>query len=385
MKQKLLLPLLLLLASCFLACGKEPPKAAKQPAAPVKKEPYRGDNYKIGVILPLTGKYAVYGESTLHGIECAVGLFSPCEGIVHAELVVKDDAGTPERAVAAVEELAKNDKVSVIIGPLSSASIEAAAAKAQELSVPLISLSQREGISQIGDNIFSVATTASPQVDEIVGWATGTRKLKRFAVIYPKNNYGQLFKQLFTDAVAKAHGKIVMSEAYSEETLDFAGVFKRKELKEFDAVFIPDSYKVASYLVAAMAQEGIENVVFLGNNRWNNAGLVEMSGQAVDGAVFVDGFFDGGSSPVVKNFVSAFEQAYGINPTILEAQSYDAARLASKALQSTGGAHAKDVRDSLALTQGVEGSTGNVNFDANREARKNLFLLTVKNGKIREI
>lgn len=371
--------MLLIFISLSISCGR-----TGTTTSITKLEFHRGDNYKIGVILPLSGRYSIYGESTLNGIECAVGIFPPCEGPIKAELIIKDDKGLSDIAALAVEELMKKEKVSVIIGPLSSSSIEAAAQKAQELGIPLISLSQKEEITQMGDFAFSVAMTAKSQVKEIVNWAINTKKLKTFAVLYPMTPFGTVYKQLFTEAVRNSNGKIVLSEGYSETTLDFGDIFKKSNAK-FDALFIPDSYRAVGYLSSAMLLEGIEGVQLLGISRWNNKEIVERGGKALQGAVFVDGFFDSSKASSVQKFVSMFKQAYKINPTILEAQGFDAARLAAKALQSTGGAHPVDVRNALAVSPDVNGSTGETGFDQNREVIKRMFLLTVKDEYIVEL
>jgi ABC-type branched-subunit amino acid transport system substrate-binding protein len=377
-------PLFFSLALCIfslalLSCVKKDASTAQgQPPALSK-----GNNYRIGVVLPLSGKYQVYGESTLHGIECAAGIFSPCEAPIKAELVIKDDAGLPDRAAAAVEELATRDKVNIIIGPLSSSSVEAAARKAQELQVPLISLSQKEGVTGIGDFIFGISLTAAAQVNTIAEWATKTKKLKTFSIIYPLNTYGQTYKQLFTSAVSNAKGRVVSVNSYGETTLDFTGLFEKGIVKA-DAMFIPDSYRAVGYIASYLPAEGGDRTQLLGVNRWNNPELAELAGDAVEGAVFVDGFFDSSRSPSVQKFVGAFREAYGLAPTILESQGFDAARLALKSLQLTGGGHAVDVRNSLLQIPEVDGSTGGVSFGQDREAQKRLFLLTVKNGAIVE-
>src|SRR3990167_6162807 len=158
----------LILICCLLsfACARKNVSTATD-VTPANQT-YRGENYKIGVVLPLTGKYAIYGESALHGIECGFGIFPPCDSQYEIELIIKDDVGDPLLAAQAVEALVNDDNVNIIIGPLSSSSIDAAALKAQELGIPLISLSQKEGIPSIGDNIFSVALTAASQVNAIV-------------------------------------------------------------------------------------------------------------------------------------------------------------------------------------------------------------------------
>lgn len=367
----------------FCSCARKGMEtAAPKPA--VAPETYAGEVYKVGVILPLTGKYAAYGSSVLNGIECAAGIFSPCESNSKLDLIIKDDAGEAELSATAVEELVNKDKVSIILGPLSSSSVESAALKAKELNVPLISLSQKEGVAQTGENIFSVAMTANVQVSAIIDYAVKKKKLKNFAIVYPTTPYGEKYKELFETYVKDAGAKVVISKGYGETTQDFGGLF-RTNVKSFDALFIPDSYRAVGYIANVMTLEGHKNVQLLGINRWNNPELVERGGDAVNGAVFVDGFFAESNNSSSARFASSFKQAYDMDATILEAIGFDAARIASAALRATGGAHAKDVLGYLLKLPDVEGSVGSIGFDSNREAIRKLFFLTVNDGKIKEL
>jgi peptide subunit release factor 1 (eRF1) len=72
------------------------------------------------------------GYSDEHGIELLVEASSD---------LLKEQEITKEKAV---EELVKKEKVIAIIGPLLSMNVEKAARKAQQLKVPLITLSQKE-------------------------------------------------------------------------------------------------------------------------------------------------------------------------------------------------------------------------------------------------
>jgi len=368
----------------FNACAKKQASIATEETTIIKDTTYEGDNYRIGVILPLTGRYQIYGESTLHGIECAAGIFKPCEANINAELIIKNDGGDAKKAALAVEELVNEDHVSIIVGPLTSRTIAAAAKKAEDLGVPLISLSQSELVTNVGDNIFSVGMEPTGQVNSIVDWARNSKRISRFAILYPMNRYGELYKKLFEDAVKKSGGSIAFSDKYGETTLDFAVFFKNRK-ESFDALFIPDSYKAVSHIIPTLVREEITGVQLLGINRWNNQELIERGGPAVQGAVFVDGFFEKSNAMAVSSFVNTFHEGFGINPTILEAQGYDATRLAMRALQNTGGAHPEDVRTALFSLSGVDGATGEVYFDKDRQIVRDLFLLTVSGDKIVEI
>lgn len=392
---------------------------------PIKK--VKG-NYKIGVILPLSGKYKLYGDSVLHGIECAAGVVQPCTSPIRVDLVVKDSKGEPNIAATAVEELVNQDQVIAILGPLMSKEIEAAAQKAQELKVPLVSLSQKDGVTDIGNFVFRVALNSSSQVQTLVDYAVKQKGLKRFGVMYPRNAYGETFRMTFSDAVTKAGGQVVAEKTYGEEVVNIvdataqqqrdnvgqgpksglstdgtyygaggkgtssgsdvtAGVVSARPriptISGVDAIFIPDSYRAVVNIMKYGTPNAFSGIQLLGTNRWNESGLMD-AGSQVEGAVFVDAFFANSQDIGVQQFVDTFRQAYQLTPTVLEAQGFDAAHLVLKGIE-TGGRKPASMRNALAKLANVKGLTGRITFNANRDAQKQLVLLTVSGGAIVEL
>ncbi len=343
---------------------------------------------KVGLILPLSGKYSIYGESVLHGVECAAGVFSPCEGPEGVVLVVRDADGQPEKIAAAVEELGASDVIG-IIGPMLSSTVSIAAEKAQQLEVPMITLSQKQGISDTGDYIFRNTVAAQSQTQTIADYAVGRRKLKRFMVLYPQNEQGREYKDLFSDAVRNAGGRVTAAHGYSSNRVEFATDIRGMSLeseggRNFDAIFIPDSFGPAGYIATTLAMMGIEGVPLLGISRWDDAKLINAGGKYVEGAVFPEAFYKRSSNPETQTFVQRFSQAYGIDPTLLEALGYDSMQMVLDAVKK-GAAHRGTLKDSLTRLSGFAGVTGRTSFDAKRDAARELPLLTVSGGEIKPL
>ncbi|MGD9074715.1 MAG: penicillin-binding protein activator, partial [Desulfobacteraceae bacterium] len=136
----------------------------------------------VGCLLPLSGPFAIYGQEVLNGIQLGMGIWTESERYQGLELVIKDTGGEMESAVSAVEELAKEEKVMAIIGPLVSKPTVAAAKKAQELGVPIITLTQKEGVTDEGEMVFRNFLTPAKEVETILDKAVNDLGLKRFAV-----------------------------------------------------------------------------------------------------------------------------------------------------------------------------------------------------------
>jgi ABC-type branched-subunit amino acid transport system substrate-binding protein len=260
----------------------------------------------IGCILPLSGGNRVYGIRSLLGIELAIHAFEPHYEGMPIKLVIRDSKSSPGEAETAVEELVDEEKAMAIIGPLLSVTSEAAAKRAQELEVPIITLTQREDVAEIGDFVFQNCLTNSQQVNALVSFAIDEMRLSRFAILYPRDLYGIKLTHLFIDAVMRRGGEIMGVQSYDNEQMDFGGQIKRlvglQDVKaqkgkkvdfepviEFDGLFIPDYSNRIGLIAPQLAYYNVIGITLLGTNAWNSPELVSEGGKYVDGSIFVDG------------------------------------------------------------------------------------------------
>ncbi|MBU4036053.1 MAG: penicillin-binding protein activator, partial [Proteobacteria bacterium] len=143
-----------------------------------------GKPFAIGCILPLTGAFNVFGNKALKGIKLALSRFSDEKGQALVNLVVRDTESDPDSAAIAVQELVK-ENVSAIIGPMGTDESVVAAKEAQANNVPIILLTQKEGITKTGNFVFRNFLMPEMQVKAIVKYAMEKRGIKRFAILYP--------------------------------------------------------------------------------------------------------------------------------------------------------------------------------------------------------
>jgi len=114
-----------------------------------------GDRLHIGVILPLSGKWAPYGKRALEGILLAAKVYQNGRDN-EFELFVEDSNSNAVSAGKAVDELFYQHKVMAILGPLHWKEAVAVANRAQQLGVLNLSLSAKEGISEKGRTYFKM-------------------------------------------------------------------------------------------------------------------------------------------------------------------------------------------------------------------------------------
>ncbi len=388
---------------------------------------YPADPTKVGVILPLSGRFRRPGASVLDGIQLAVDAHL---GDAAPELVLRDSEGDPEIAVAALEELVEKEQVIAVIGPLASAAAAPVAERAEELRVPLLVLSQRTGLPQLGRYVFRNFLTPRAQVDAMVDYAISYQGYRSFAVFYPATERGGAMAERFWQRIEEEGGQVVAVQSYDPDETDFRKPLRRLYGKQFvdkgigagdlelpyltdrekpqlpggsatmlvpgedfQAVFVPDGFKRVSMIAPAMVYENFNladtyqsrmPVTLLGSAGLNHDDFVRRGERYVRGALFVDAFFVRGGEPETIGFVHRFEERYERKPGLLETFGYETTR-DLLTLLGQGVKTRPSLRRELARFEPEASLTGSLGYDEAGEMRRDLLLLSVAEDSIVQI
>ena len=359
-------------------------------------------SYAVGCILPLSGRNAAYGNRALDAVLLAAGVFNASKK-TQIRILIEDSQSESVIAGAAVGKLA-GAGVTSILGPLGSQEALEAAKEAQRLKVPILTLTQREEITGIGDHVFRNFLTAAMQVRTVVQYAQAELGLRRFAVLYPDDPYGNEMARLFREEVRRKGGEIRKEKSYKTDQTDFGeeilalgGValvnpgtevameILPKPAPDFEALFIPDSYDRVAMIVPQLAYYDLTRIRLLGTSGWDSPELLKTDPKQLEGAVFVDGFFADSFRPEVNDFIENFYTAYEREPGTMEALVYDAADMTVRVLVENRGGTRDAFRKSLLQLNRYPGVTGRTSFPPTRDAEKDLFVLMVRDGKIVQV
>jgi len=357
----------------------------------------------IGVILPLKGRYAAYGEAALKGVLLAANVFgNGGVGQRSVDVLVRDVSASPAEGGRAVTELSGERRVAGIVGPLLNATAYQSAARAEARGVPLITLSQKEDVTGAGRYVFRNSLAPAGQARAVAKYAVNILGKTQFAVLYPQTHSGKIMAEAFMETVIGLGAEVSAQRAYAEGTKDFGEIMRdlfmietdevqegRRTIIEYfpaaaaDALYIPDNYRTISLISPYIKYYNIEDLQLLGSSGWNSKHLVELAGSAVRGAVFVDGFFPKSRRGASAAFARRFKETYGREAGEVEAQAYDAASLLINAID-TEKPQRDLVRERLLDNSGYEGAEGPVYFNRYGGAVKEPFILTVKGKTIVE-
>ncbi len=387
----------------------------------------------IGVVLPLSGRFAHFGEQSLQGILLATGVFG--EENASVRVAIRDSAGRPERAAAAVRDLARDERVVAIVGPLLAGECESAARAADDEGIPLVTLTARPEVARDRPHVFRVRTMPQEEVQTLVDHSMRDLGALTFAILYPRDVYGRGLRDLFWDAVEARGGEIVGVASYEPDATDFADPIRRlvgyvlltdeeKELikerdvmrrrarrlppeearalrdealaltgpddeplppiVDFDALFIPESHEKVVLIAPQLAFHEVTGTRLLGPNDWYDGDLLAIARKHVEGALLTAQFFPESTLPFVQSFARDFESAFERPPDALAAQGFDAANLVLVQLADRRDTRAS-VRDGILTVQAYPGVTGILSMRADGNAHKRPFLLEIERGRFVQV
>jgi ABC-type branched-subunit amino acid transport system substrate-binding protein len=368
----------------------------------------------VGCLLPLSGRFSVFGERALKGIELAVRDLSR-EYNQNIKVIIKDTRSDDDRATQCVDDLAA-ERVAGIAGPIITAG--SAGLRAQEQGVPLIALTQKSQIAQTGEYVFSNFLTPEIQAQALASYATRVLGVKRFAMLYPEDRYGRTYMNLFWDRVREMGGEVVGAESYGNDRTDFSDAIKKltglyypvpEDLKpketvgpgdveadakaekeeepivDFTAVFIPDAPSKLGMILPQLAYHDVNGCYLLGTNIWHDSMLIDNARRYAKKTVITDGFFVGSRNPEARRFAENFRSLHGKYPGFIEAAAYDTLCMMVRTVMEPGVDSRSALREALAGRRVYEGVTGRTLFDPDGNAQKELVFLTVKKGEFVEI
>ena len=365
----------------------------------------------VGCLLPLSGPFAIYGQEVLNGIELGMDMFSKTGESPELELVIKDTKGDPELALAGLKDLVNNEKVITVIGPLSSRTAVSCAKIAQTLGIPMITLTQKEGITEEGAMVFRNFLTPSQEVNRLLDVTVNQMGLERFAVLYPDNSYGRFFLNLYWDRLEELGGIVTAVESYKPDETDFAEQIKKmtglyyprpeslvRKLKDmrtpeeeesiiypeepepiidFDIVFIPDNFQRVGMIAPQLVYYDVLDVLLTGTSAWQSPQLIETAGDYIQGAIFSSGFFKDVGDERVHTFVEEYEANFEVVPGILAATGHDTIRFLREVIAEESIRTRRDLQEALLDYYYFDGVTGDISFNSRGEVEKQPLLITV--------
>ncbi len=384
---------------------------------------------RVALLLPFSSsRNAARAEADAMFKAAQLSLFE--RGHDNILLIPKDTAGTAAGARAAARS-AVDDGADVLLGPLFSLGVEAAAAAIDVEDTPIIAFSNDR--TAAGSGAFLMGLAPEDEVQRLVEYAL-RQGLRRFSALAPDNRYGQRVRDALNvtaiqyggelsdyalyppnasaealtrpaRTLAKYDARLAYNEARSEEpeeplpaptptpqvfvaadgTVQTRYVTPRVGFDVgYDAILLPTGGVQLLTLAPLMPYYDVDprQVRFMGTSQWRDERVLEEP--ALQRGWFVD--TDPGQR---RAFEVSYGRTYGEEPSRLSSLAYDAMTLVSfltdprRTDTRSGGRHSGLSRASITRESGFFGVDGIFRFGEDGLVQRGLAILQIRNGEFR--
>jgi branched-chain amino acid transport system substrate-binding protein len=331
------------------------------------------------MLQPLTGPAAVVGKNGQQGAETAVKMINDAGGVdgTKIKLVVEDDAGDPATGTNAYAKLL-GDKPIALLGPNYSSVALALVDKVTQDKVPMLAGALTPDLTKSKSPfVFRIRSSDAVAATNLVDYAVDQLKLKDFALISESSDYGQGGISS-VKAALQAKGITPKTEqTFNTGVNDLTSQVLAIKDSGASATIYWGSQNPAALFAKQAKQLGYSGKI-LGSNAFTDKSVLELAGDSAEGIYSVVNFIPVGDDPHVKQFVDAYNAAYGQDPDSYAASYYDAVNLLAAAIKQ-GGPSAGDVADTLKTVE-YEGLTGTFKYHDDGEMAGGQQICQVKDG-----
>ena len=348
--------------------------------APSQMEDLSGE-ISVGLVLPITGRFASFGLPIQRGFELAVEEVNNSQlSDVKLQFITEDDQSTIEGAVAAYNKLIHQDGVSAIFGPTTSGQAEAAFPIAQQNRVVAFSSSSNaSGLSALGDFIFRAGLTTDVLIPGGVRATQAKLGYQRVATIYDEIDlYSIDSHEKFRDTLTESGVEILITETFQSNDTDFSEQLTRIKGTNPDAIFIAAQLPEQTGILIQVRQLEISTETPFITSLIND---VENAGDAAEGVISFAGWISTADTPGNQAFVQKYRATYGSEPNAWTAQSYAAVYILAAAIAEAQSTDPTAIRDVLANTKNFDTVLGAFSFNTVGDAVYDPIVLIVENGE----
>jgi branched-chain amino acid transport system substrate-binding protein len=330
----------------------------------------------IGVVQSSTGAAAIYGKTTIQGLELAIKHLESSE--VRIQYSVVDDKSTAEGGKDAFTSLTAR-QVDAIIGPtLSGVALEAMKIS-QQAGIPSIGATTTgDGITAIGDQVFRTALAESAVVPPVLAYVNSKAPLKQAVLILDSTDaFSSSSAAAMRKGMQAINGTIVLEVDVSKQPDVVAAV----QGAQVDGFLVTPLINQSGPIVKSLRDAGF-NQTIIGGNSFNTLDIVTASGGAVNGGYVGASWNPGVDNAASKKFVDDYLKAYGTAPDLYAAQGYAAVQVLVGAAKKAGSSDPAALRTALVSARDVETIFGKISMSSTREAEYTPVVQQFQEGKL---
>jgi branched-chain amino acid transport system substrate-binding protein len=266
---------------------------------------------KIVGLVELTGTGATSGTNFDNGMKLAVKEINAAGGILGRKIDYSSSDTQSNPGVAkGLAEKAADDGAYVVMGPVFSGSILVSMAATRRAEIPNFTGGEAAAITQQGNPyVFRTSFTQSTAMPKIAGYIKDTVKAKVVDVIYVNNDFGKGGRDLINKALEARGIKVGADVSTEPGQVDFSSAVIKVKQSNGDAVFVYSNEEESARLLRELKKQGYSKPV-IGETVLTSQKVIELAGDAANGAVAHVGLTADAPQATVKKFDEAYQREF---------------------------------------------------------------------------
>ncbi|MBP7252222.1 MAG: branched-chain amino acid ABC transporter substrate-binding protein [Alphaproteobacteria bacterium] len=332
----------------------------------------------VGVIAPLTGQYAVFGEQIKRGAEQAA------KDMTGFKLRLADDACDPKQAVTVANQMVA-EGVQFVIGHYCSGSAIPASKVFIENGVLLISpgATNPKLTDEADTFVFRVCGRDDRQGEVIGNFMLKHHAQARIALINDKSAYGRGLADEVKRVINAGGIKETLFESYNAGERDYRALVSKLKESKAEVLFIGGYHTEAGLIARQLAEQGAQLQIFGGDALVTDE-FWSIAGKAGEGVLMSFGP-DPRNNPAAQQAVAQFRQQ-GYEPEGYTLYTYAAFQALEHALAQPYDKFSPGIVARALRAQPAETVLGKLGFDAKGDVQGNGYVLyRWHDGKYAEI
>lgn len=341
---------------------------------------------KLANIVELSGAGATAGTNFKNGVELAVKEINAAGGILgkKIETTTLDTQSNPGVAKGLTQK-AIDDGVFAVFGPVFSGSIMVSMAETQRAEVPNFTGGEAAAITQKGNPyIFRTSFTQTTAMPKVARYIANGLKAKTVAVMFVNNDFGKGGRDSITKALEASGVKVVADISTDSGQIDFSAPVLKAKQSNADALFVYTNEEESARALRELRKQGY-NKPIVGETTLTGQKVIELAGDAANGAVAHVGLTVDAPNPLMLKFKAKFYQDYKYISDHNGIKGYTGVYLMKAAIEKAGKVDRKAVAQAL---HGLKVSAAkhpgvlmDVAMDNNGDLDRESYIVEVKNGK----
>lgn len=347
----------------------------------------------IGVLMPLSGKGASYGQQQQNSIKTFMEKYADLGGKAgQLKLVIYDTRGDNTEAINLTRKLIESDQVDAIIGPEFSGEAEVAFPLAVRGETPMVTpMAAKAGIASANRPwAFRFAlTTENVYRPLLAAWLKKQSKpIKSVVIFLDAKDAVSSFdgKTIFPKLLKDGGVQVLDSISFQTGDIDYSAQVTRAKSLNPDGIVVSALYNEAGHLVAEIRKQGMMQPI-VGGVGINDPRFMKIGGPATEGVFAASDFFAENPKPSVSAWVADYVKRFGEKPSNAAGEMYDTLYLMRECIKSTGitGGNAKEdrikLRDCWTNMKDADAPlTGATTIDKNGDGTRIPTVLEVRGG-----